>query len=307
MSHFTRSKRSSEEVLDPIWINRSSATELKKDILQRIDAFLQHEINKNSFPFEYESWTKGEMRKMTSSQICDLACTVFKLQSVRKTTGSQLSKRIQVLSPFHISMETPKDIQQEAKEDEITDIPSPSTEQTLPAANQQSESTDSTQTTPSVLPGDARVYNRIDKLDKQISSIQDEISKLDDFEQKVILKINDTIETKLEHLIKIQMDKFSDAISEIINQKFAQFQSNFEAKIDQKIQEQIDKKSQIQIQQAVNEYCNDKGKDHIKQTLSQHSNTIIQKATNDMKRSINVLQAEMNVDMTNHPTIFQFM
>jgi len=92
----------------PQWVLMSTAVDLRLEVLQRVEAYYEFTENVESTePSALAQWIDGDVNKMTPTLICEYAIDVLKLQSVKWISGSQLSKRTMVLSPFETSMESP--------------------------------------------------------------------------------------------------------------------------------------------------------------------------------------------------------
>jgi len=108
----------------PLWIRRTTAVDLKQDVLQRIEAYFEYEthVKEHSSDNLHSLWVNGEIHKMVATKVCKYAIDDLGLKSVKWVEGNQLSKRTMVLSPFDPSMESPDDDYTDKSSEEFTNI-----------------------------------------------------------------------------------------------------------------------------------------------------------------------------------------
>ena len=281
MSHQLRSKGK----VNPSWIYHNSATELKKDILKRIDTFFQYEQHKNSFPIEHSEWETQALRRRNPTHICTLACDTFQLRSVRRTKGTQLSKSVQVLTPFEASMEAPV----VPEEPPIVEVSSPSRSDILePSRVTQSVQTLTTEDVQAMIEKHMQkqhtasteidVSEKVNEIEKQIETLSTSTDKIKDF-----------IDNQLEKKIQNSIEEHSMNALKNIESRLTSVETNLNTRIDTAIQKvlQNDMQQQIQLQvQAVS-------KSVIKQIIQSETQEILK----NIKAEINKIGATTKLDI----------
>ena len=279
-SHFLRSRQTEQE---PAWTNKTSATELKKDVLKRIDAFFQSEQHKNTFPFQHEQWENGALRKFSASKICDIACNDLQLKSVRRIAGNQLSKKIQVLTPFQPQFETYVEPIQEVLDITQEDQPSTPSVTQLQEENPDPHHDNPTQSMETNQPSNQATMNTINDLEKQVMDLK---STLD--------KQTEIIESKFENMFERTIQK----VSELIDNKMESIQKSIHDEVQTKIRDEIRNAPNSLNQENLKKFIEDNSKDHINTVIDQQVQGMIQKTKNETATLLNSLTAQIQVEIT---------
>ena len=95
--------------VQPQWRYSSSAVDLKQDILTRIEAYFEYDDNVSQTPLQvYQDWLNGVIHRASPTRVCKYALDEVQLRTLRWTQGTQLSKKVMLLSPFDKAMEEPE-------------------------------------------------------------------------------------------------------------------------------------------------------------------------------------------------------
>jgi len=115
----------------PQWVYITSAVDLKQEILRRIEVYFEYEHNvSQTSTANYQIWLNGDISRGTPTKVCRYALDSLQLRSVKWTQGTQLHKRVMVLSPFNSVMEAPDtnressnvNLNSSQRNDEINDV-----------------------------------------------------------------------------------------------------------------------------------------------------------------------------------------
>jgi len=178
--------------------------------LTRLEAYFEYDANVSQTRAQvYQDWQKGVIQKESPTRICRYALDEVQLQSLKWTKGTQLSKKVMLLSPFDKTMEEPELPQEiiQSSSKSIDDFTA------IEAEESNMESITTTNTLPAVVEGTPNVVG-----DTMLVTTNDEVL------QKMIL---DTVQTCLTNFreemlkeIKVDMKSMmSEVIKETIDKR----------------------------------------------------------------------------------------
>ena len=114
--------------IQPTWTTMKSAVNLRRDLMNRIQAFFSFEKHRTSYPVHYESYGKGHLQKLGTIKLCQIVVEELCLNSVKINNAKKsqpTTKKTMVLMQFDKSMEEP-DIEVEVSSDDFTHVESTS-------------------------------------------------------------------------------------------------------------------------------------------------------------------------------------
>ena len=248
--------------VQPQWRYSSSAVDLKQDILTRIEAYFEYDDNVSQIPLQvYQDWLNGVIHRASPTRVCKYALDEVQIRTLRWTQGTQLSKKVMLLSPFDKTMEEP-----EAPQEVIQSNSKSSDDFTAIEAEESNvESITTTTTLPAVVEGNPNV-------------IGDTITN-DEALQKMILSIVEThlVEFRKQMLMEIKADMKSMMTEVMTSTIEDREQQSIIDRGEEKINELLNvNKPRIveHIGSAVKEIQKTTEND-IKTTMKQHSDSLV--------------------------------